>query len=289
MNLSINHIEWIDKTTRLDQLLEQHTSFTTETMNQGTEAEVIKVCAPQESFVLKVWNKVHEPDIQLQYQLLLLLAERGLAVPEPLGWGTNEHGNKVLLTTFDGDAIENLNNASMRAFAHILQSIHQLDVQNIAEVSFPVYEFKAYFFSEAQAYPDLTATLKLLFDHVQIRQDRIIHGDFHMENIIEKNGDFTVIDWTNVQVGDDRYDVAWSTLLMKIYISDSKAATFQSAYWEETETDQDEIDVFEAFACVRWLLLYRLDRVPLRQKTIQNVKRTIARNPFLKEWLISAT
>ena len=43
--------------------------------------------------------------------------------------------------------------------------------------------------------------------------DYFFHGDFHLGNIVEVDERYMVIDWTNGQLGDSRYDFAWSLTL----------------------------------------------------------------------------
>jgi streptomycin 6-kinase len=140
-----------------------------------------------------------------------------------------------------------------------------------------------YFFPGVKEHDDLNSALISLVQIIQIKQDRIIHGDFHLGNIVEKNDRYTVLDWTNGQLGDSRYDFAWSLTLQKIYISHVHARVFRSAYLLENNIQQEELEVFEALACLRWILLNRNGGVPKRPNTIKRVQGLITNNSFLKE------
>lgn len=85
-----------------------------------------------------------------------------------------------------------------------------------------------------------------------MKMDRVIHGDFNLGNILEENGQYTVIDWTNGQLGDPRYDLSWACLLLRIYMSESKSLTFLYKYQEEMPVATGELEIFEALACLRW-------------------------------------
>lgn len=63
-------MNWIDNNETLNDLLKQEDSLTSHSMDQGFEAEVMKISSDQESFVLKVWSKHSKPDIRVQYHLL---------------------------------------------------------------------------------------------------------------------------------------------------------------------------------------------------------------------------
>ncbi|MFD0710498.1 phosphotransferase [Paenibacillus sp. GCM10027626] len=105
METSIGNVDWIDRTETLDALLKREAALSTHPMDQGFEAEVIKLNSANESYVLKVWNKCSKPDIRFQYHLLNVLHESDIPVSRPVGWGINANLDKVLLTTFDGEAL----------------------------------------------------------------------------------------------------------------------------------------------------------------------------------------
>jgi len=98
----LSSVHWIEKNEVLDDLLNQEDILTVHPMNQGFEAEVMKISSENESYVLKVWNKESKPDVRFQFHLLHTLLERGLSVPLPVGWGINSNSAQVLLTTFNG-------------------------------------------------------------------------------------------------------------------------------------------------------------------------------------------
>jgi RimJ/RimL family protein N-acetyltransferase len=99
----------------------------------------------------------------------------------------------------------------------------------------------------------------------------------------QKSPEGLVIDWTNGQLGDPRYDFAWSLILMKIYISDKYASLFKAAYLLENQISQQDLEVFEGFACLRWILLNRGGAVPRASGTLEKLKGLIRNNLFLKE------
>lgn len=244
----------------------------------------MKISSDQESFVLKIWNKSSKPDVRFQYHLLSALSERGLAVSKPLGWGNDLSGNMVMLTTFDGTPVHKVNDKKMKDLANILSRIHKTQAEEIENITLPKYDFIEYFFPEGRDHTDIYNAVVSLVQQNQMKQDCIIHGDFHLGNIVEENKRFTVIDWTNGQIGDQRYDFAWSYILFKIYISERYANVFRSAYLLENEIVWEELEVFEALACLRWILLNRKGGVPKGSNTTKRVKSLISNNRFLKEF-----
>jgi Ser/Thr protein kinase RdoA (MazF antagonist) len=279
----IGVVDWIEKNEIIDGLLAQEDTLTTLPMDHGLEAEVMKISSDEESFVLKVWSKSSKPDVSSQFHLLNALFEQGIPVSKPVGWGINPNADKVLLTTFDGSPVLKVNKKKMTDIANILLRIHQTHVVEIKNIHIPRYDFIDYFFSGAREHPDLYHELVHLVPMIQMKQEQLIHGDFHLANIVEESGLYTVIDWTNWQLGDPRYDFAWSLTLIKIYISDRYADVFRSAYLLGNNIQQEELEVFEALACLRWILLHRKSGTPKGPNTIEKVKSLITNNPFLKE------
>ena len=286
MRNSIGIVDWVARNAIIEDLLKQEDALTTHPMDQGFEAEVMKISSDKDSFVLKVWNKSSKPDISFQYRLLNVLFERGLSVSKPVGWGINPNGDKVLLTTFDGMPVLKLDEKKMTEIAKILSRIHQIHVYDIGNIQLPKYDFIDYFFPGVREYNDIYHKLISLIQITQIKQEYIIHGDFHTRNILEKNDRYTVIDWTNGQLGDPRYDFAWSFTLLKIYVSEPYANIFRSAYLLENDIQQKELEIFEALACLRWIVLNRSGGVPKGADTLERVKILITNNPYLNEFKI---
>ncbi|WP_249435949.1 aminoglycoside phosphotransferase family protein [Paenibacillus sp. Marseille-Q4541] len=281
----LNDIDWVEKNPLLDTLLTQNVSLTVHPMTQGMEAEVIKLCSEEDSFILKVWNKVSKPNIEFQYQLLSSLYEQGLAVSQPLGWGRtfSVQREQVLLTYDDGGELQNYSEQKMKDIAATLYQIHQVDVEKIRPLELPKYDFIRYFFPDLEKHPDLLQAVTELSSQIEIRQDQLIHGDFHLNNLVEKDGRITVIDWTNGQLGDARYDFAWSLFLKRIYMPSALAEIFSTAYLSLNDIQQEEMYPFEAFACLRWILLHRYAAVPNGSDLLGKAKAIAAHNPYLKD------
>ncbi|MCJ7840947.1 aminoglycoside phosphotransferase family protein [Lederbergia sp. NSJ-179] len=279
MGTPIDNVNWEEKSEGMNALLNQKDSFTMHPIDQGFEAEVIKINSANKSYVLKIWNKNSKPDIRMQFRLLNFLFEQGLSVSKPLGWGTNAAGDRVLFTTFNGRPVTKVSVKNMKDMANIFHTIH---VQDIKDIQLPKYDFIEYFFPGVIEHSDIYHALLSLVPTTEMKQKCMIHGDFHLENILEQNGRYTVIDWTNVQLGDPRYDFAWSYMLIKIYLSDRYANIFRSAYLLESDIQEEELEIFEALACLRWILLNRNGGTPKGPNSTKRVKNVIDNNQFLK-------
>jgi aminoglycoside phosphotransferase (APT) family kinase protein len=279
----LSNIDWTGRSSLLEKLLKEQDQLVTQAMVHGFEAEVVKIVSGRESFVLKLWNKSSRPDIGAQYHLLKELFERGIAVSEPLGWGIDANGDKVLLTTFDGTPVKKADARKLAVLADMLAKLHQIKVEDLQGTHLPTNDFMNYFFPGAEEYADISRLLIPLVQRAQMKQESIIHGDFHMNNIVEKNGRYTVIDWTNGQAGDPGYDFAWSVVLLSIYISEPYAAAFSSAYLQRYNIGPEKLKIYEALAVLRWMLLQRRGGVPVKQDTFQRLTSIAEHNPFLQD------
>ncbi|WP_310831411.1 aminoglycoside phosphotransferase family protein [Paenibacillus pedocola] len=282
MGSLLGKVDWIGRSGLLEKLLEEQDGLVIQTLDQGFEAEVMKIVSGRESFVLKLWNKSSRPDIRTQFLLLKELFERGIAVSEPLGWGIDTNGDQVLLTTFDGTPVKKVNARKLAVLADMLAKLHQIKVEDLQGTHLPANDFMKYFFPGVEEYADISRLLIPLVQKAQMKQESIIHGDFHMNNIVEKNGRYTVIDWTNGQTGDPGYDFAWSVVLLSVYISEPYAAAFRSAYLQRYNIGPEKLKIYEALAVLRWRLLQRSGGVPVKQDTFQRITSIAEHNPFLQ-------
>lgn len=277
-------MSWMDKADKLDALLQQDEYLTVHTMQQGYEAEVMRISSDDEDYVLKMWNRGSKPDIRFQFRLLQLLDDQGLSVPKPLGWGIDSNGDQVLLTSYGGTAIRQADKKKMVELANLLSNIHQTKLDNGSDIQLPKYELIDYFFPgvrESQN-KDVEDALHSIIEITTIRQNQLIHGDFHFGNIVEQHDQYIIIDWTNAQLGDKRYDFAWTLLVLTLFISAEKVQVFRSAYLLNHDIPQQELDCFEALACLRWILLMRCDGVPKSASKLVKLRGIIANNRHLR-------
>lgn len=279
----LHNIQWNEQDDLLHKLLQSTDEITQHPLEQGFEAEVIKLSCAQGDLVLKIWNQQAKPDVEAQYQLLQFLFAKGIAVSKPMGWGVLHNEDQVLLTTFDGTALANMNKKKIVQTATLLSAIHHVKITESEYALLPKYDFVDYFFPDVATYPDISDILYHVMPMITLEQNRVIHGDFHLGNILNKQDWYTVIDWTNGQLGDARYDVVWSMTLQKIYISERYAEVFRDAYLAEHPIAEEELHIFEALACLRWILLARQGGITVQPQAQQNIKQVIANNPFLAE------
>lgn len=279
MNNPIRDINWIESSPLLDSLLSDK-SLSFEPLDSGLEAEVAKISNSESSAVLKIWNRTSKPNVELQYKLLKALHSRGISVSNPLGYGL-ENDNPVLLTSYDGSSIQKIDQSLLVRLARILSDIHHFPVEEHEHTIFQKNEFISYFFPAIDDHQDIRILLDRLVKESNMKQERLIHGDFHLGNILHNNGKYTIIDWTNGQLGDPRYDIAWTVILARIYVSERYGLIFLNSCLSFSDYSPEELELFEAIACLRWVLLNRITNLPIGKDTIKRVRNILKNNIYL--------
>lgn len=279
MTIDFPSIEWITKSIEIDELLIADDLEIVE-LDSGMEATVYKVCSKKLDIVLalKLWNKRIPADMEKQYSLLNKLREIGLPVSKSYACGRNSIGQYILLTSYDGKPLSSLDKIElsiMREIANLLLKIHNSAVSSLKEHIPKFDDFVGYFFPYIAEHADISKALNEILKDTELRIDRIIHGDYNVGNILEKQGNLTIIDWTNAQMGDSRYDFAWASFLIKIYNGDDCYEEFVKTYTDQISIDSKDINVFEMMACLRWIWLSRIAPIPLLKDTVNRVKMYI--------------
>ncbi len=194
--------------------------------------------------------------------------------------------NPVLLTSYDGVPISKLDKSKLKRMVHMLVQVHNYHV-NGDMTSIPKHDFVAYFFPRLEQHHDLKNTMVRLLDRIELRQDRFIHGDYNLGNILEHQDKLTIIDWTNGQLGDIRYDIAWSVFLIRVYVGERYGRIYASEFRASIpDFSLEDAEIFEAVACLRWILLSRMSDLSQGSAILKRVNKIIQSNPWLDEELI---
>lgn len=278
-------IDWSEQNQRLDDLLNLE-KITVESMRQGFEAKVMRINQDQESYVLKRWNKDSQPNISMQYRLLIVMTELALPVPKPVAWGVNKDTNhQVLLTSYEGNPLSKFDVSTFTQFGSLLAKIHNTPVSKNDSEYLPKHNFVDYHYRGIKEHPDLHVALEHLMGIASLKQDHIIHGDYHLDNVVEKDQQYRVIDWTNGQLGDPRFDFAKSLIFSSVFFASAwKSAAFRKAYLEENPIPEDEIEIFVAMVCLKWLLDHRNGYAEQDRIKFQRLQKIMKANAFLQKW-----
>ncbi|NUU77635.1 phosphotransferase family protein [Paenibacillus xylanilyticus] len=290
MTINLSRMDWVQLDERVRRLMEQ--TYEVIPLSPGLEADVMRIVFSDQQYVLKVWNKDSRPNIGSQYRLLSKLYQNGIRVSRPYGWGMDEQRNQVLLTSYDGTPVAQLTPIKLTHLAQILMEVHRYPVNEAGAEKdgeyISRYDFVHYFFPSIALHEDLNRIVTNLLQRVQLRQDCLIHGDYNLGNILEMDDNYTIIDWTNGQLGDPRYDMAWSFFLITIYSGESHGKTYQTEFKRSVNYTLEEEQIFGALACLRWILLRRVADVPMGPNVMQRVRRIALHNPYLSEDLLQS-
>ena len=185
-----------------------------------------------------------------------------------------------MLTSYDGTPVLKVNQSRLVKLAKMLMDIHKSPLDSLNGSRSLSYDFVSYFYPRIDEFPDIQHPLMELVQRANMKQECIIHGDYHLGNILEHEDELTVIDWTNVQMGDPRYDIAWSIILMWIYVSEKQASFTESPFVTRTVTKPLSLSclkplrVCAGFCLAEWT-------TPIRKDTIARVRSILMSNTYL--------
>ncbi|BAV65849.1 phosphotransferase family protein [Sphingobium cloacae] len=104
---------------------------------------------------------------------------------------------------------------------------------------------------------------------------RLLHGDFHVENIMVAEGGFKVIDWSKAALGDPAADAARTEMLMRFGAGPQDRLTvlarewatrrWRAAYLRESGMAAERLDSWRAVVAVAWLRA----RKPVRERAFR--------------------
>jgi len=110
----------------------------------------------------------------------------------------------------------------------------------------------------------------------------VVHLDYHPYNILMRDdGRAFVIDWTNIQVGDFRIDLAWTILLTSTYGNPEAREIGLSEYERIAGRRIEQIEYFEVAASLRRLFSIAVslsdgaDKLGMRPEAVTLMKQNI--------------
>ena len=113
--------------------------------------------------------------------------------------------------------------------------------------------------SASDHYPQLgfasvTEWLEARRDQVPCYRPSFVHLDYHPGNILLRDdGTAIVIDWTQVDISDPRFDLAWTLLLVSVHEGAGSRDVILKEYERLAGTRIEQIEYFDVFACIKRL------------------------------------
>ena len=229
-----------------------------------------------ESLVLRLFSSEDgAAKSQREFAALKILHQLGYPVPhaQRLTTATNSPFGRpfFIMNRIEagqlGESIRNLGHARdrtlLRRFCQLLADLHALDwrphhptIDNgpYAFIDGRLDEFTTFInqFNLSDAMPVMN-WLRDRRDSLACDHLSILHGDFHPWNVLLGPDDaLTVIDWSGYEIGDPRYDLAWTLVLVGSYRGDDAAAATLHDYQQTIGRDEiTGMDAFRVMAALR--------------------------------------
>ncbi len=265
MKISELEIDWKSQTQDFQRWVVGHAESIVKPLSPGVEADIFAVGHEKSpSYVFKRWKKDFAQKQKEQFDFLNVAVQANLPVTQPVGWGVDASNRGILATKYGGEPVQNPSKEQLDIFTSTLSAIH-----NISFKGFKLQEPKdnqAFIsklldrkFLRLDSQPDIYPISEKLRESIPLGQFSLIHGDYHIGNILLKGSRLSVIDWTDAQIGDYRYDLAWSSFLLWIYGDEQSQTVFLDSYLKarETKIDRSEYIFFELIAAIIWILIRR--------------------------------
>ena len=114
--------------------------------------------------------------------------------------------------------------------------------------------------SMAEPFPDLRAFFPVI-EWLETRRDLVpcsrpapVHWDFHPGNLIlQPDGELKVIDWTQIQVSDPRFDLGWTLLLAGAYTGVETRSYILNEYQRITGSQVEQLEFFDVANAIKRL------------------------------------
>ncbi len=230
--------------------------------------------------VLRVYQGQHAREKSaLEFDALRRLHSVGYPVPKTLALALEDSpagrpciimeriaGQGMWRKTFQGP--EEQQRTLFALFLRLFVQLHQLEWHYLVDDTNPPFLSNPYHFVDAEvaSYRGRSAQLGVttygpVMDWLEARRDLVpchrpapIHWDFHPENILLcDDGSAVVIDWSQYQISDPRFDLAWTMTLVGGQEGGNVRERILSMYEALTGEVVQHIEIFEVFACVKRL------------------------------------
>lgn len=221
--------------------------------------------ARHEQLVLRLFHGSGAPQrADREFQLMRRLHRLGLPIPQVIhlaGSDSPLDSSFILMERIAGPTMrQQLAGASerqiqeaLRRMAALLANIHRVAWQQALPEADP--ETPAAMLRQMQ---DMVERFRLdefqpLLRWLEQRQHAVdsvhpalLHNDYHPDNLLVREGELVVIDWSFAGVGDFRLDLAWTVLLVGTMLGERYRQPTLRSYRQHRGTELDHFEYFEA-------------------------------------------
>lgn len=259
--------------------------------------------------VIRIFSDHGGPTSEKEFQVMMKLGEQRYPVPEVFhNDSTGDVINKpfIIMEYLSGNTMnyryDNVSDSEReelyRQMITLMVDLHRINVSKV----FPdnklsdTDEFFDFMFNQIDeriawtkldwVYP-IVDWLQERRNDVKTHELSVLHGDFHGRNIMFR-GDRTpaVIDWSGSNVGDYRFDLAWTIILFSTFGGSFFRDLLLNMYSDVSEVEIKDIEYFEVLGCaVRFVIVFssflnKPDEMGLRSKS--DKMTTVISDHFLK-------
>ncbi|MDH5402113.1 MAG: aminoglycoside phosphotransferase family protein [Candidatus Heimdallarchaeota archaeon] len=211
-----------------------------------------------------------------EYQDMINLSEIGVSIPKLYGFGPSgeTHNGFIIMEQILGNNMGELMLAGapeeiqkqVIKMVNLHLGIQEKDWNKVTEANYDITANpRAFINSRLERYENklqhssfksiIEPIIKKLYQvNVETTKLQVIHNDFHPFNILYRlDGTAVIIDWSGVDLGDARFDVAWTYLLISSFNRQLADFTLQ-VYFSQKPNLQNQFDIFIKLVCIRRLL-----------------------------------
>jgi aminoglycoside phosphotransferase (APT) family kinase protein len=276
-----------------------------------------------EELVLRIYQGENvEGKAQKEFKAMKKLHELGFPVPKVYTLETENHifGNPfVIMEKINGQELGKVIDKVMpekkmvlvNQFCKIFVNLHSLDWRLFDFPKLPYnpkepYGYINHLLSWVKRYADkfpqsepFQPVFDWLIDNykaVPCERLSIVHWDYHPANLLLKDdGEAIVIDWTNVDIGDYKADLAWTMLLVSSYGNPEGRDIVLKAYENIAGDKVEGIEYYEVFALMRRMFTMYIsmtigaDKLGMRAEAVEMMKSNRKHIEALCEFLREKT
>lgn len=282
-------IRWIERIEAFHRWLAHNPAAAPRVLHSSREATIWELATDAVPvYVIKRWKPDRWVDARANYRLLRSLDSLALPAVAPAGWGFDGEDGQVLAMRYAGEPVDRASRVDVEAFGRTLALIHAAPLDRLdlaAPANSPAFfrRLRERFFNGVDAFEDLAALLHETLPQLPPLETVLMHGDYHLGNVARGAEGLSVLDWSEAQLGDWRYDLAWSGLLTLIYTGPQARDTVVGAYITASGRSPGEgMRSYEIIAAIRWLLLSRTAPFPVPaewQRTVEAFLQSRLRRP----------
>jgi len=149
---------------------------------------------------------------------------------------------------------------------------------------------------QSSAFLEVLEWLESRREQVPCLRPSPVHWDYHPGNVLLRDdGSGVVIDWTQLDISDPRFDLAWTLVLINSYRGSEWRERILREYERLAEAPVQQIEYFEAAACFKRLgsvvvsLLHGPEKMGMRPEAQARIRQDMEASKRVYDLLLERT